>query len=256
MLNVNIGRTNCRTFALAVVFVLLSMAIAHASVVELTAIGKVESIYRDRITMRIIQLVGSDTQNLPVGPGSWVSFDMPSLPGKSRNRRSDVGYGHIVEAALIGGVATEYEVKEDGTSAQEKEKEDKAPILLWTAQSVVKVKNPNDYLTEKEKEEKKTRKRGKKDRKKDKKPEEPVKVWTQEETIRGTINLREKEKRLYIKEERMGKKDKGLDVTDDSWYEKLKAMHGQKIVVHGVTHRTSVSSGTVEIQNILKVYPK
>ena len=243
-----------RYSAIAIVFFLLSLVAVQASVIELTAIGKIESIYRDRVTMRIIKLVGSDTENLPVSPGSWVSFDLPSHPGKSRNRRNNIDYGNIVEAALIGGVATEYEVKEDGTSSNQEL--DKAPILLWTSQSVVKVKNPNDYLTEKEKEEKKNRRRGKKDSKKDKKPEEPVKVWTQEETIRGIVNLREKENRLFIKEDRMGKKDKGLDVTDNQWYEKLKSFNGQRIVVHGVSHRTSVSSGTVEIQNILKVYPK
>ncbi len=239
----------------ALIFVLLSLTAAQASVIELTAIGKIESIYRERVTMRIIQLIGSDTEQLPVAQGAWLSFDLPSAPGKSRNRRSHVGYGDIVEAALIGSIATEYEVGEDKTEAHDGD-ESKAPILLWTAQSVVKVKNPNDYLTEKEKEAKKNRRRGKKDRKKDKKSEEPVKIWTQEETVRGLINWREKEKRLFIKEERMGKRDKGLDVIDDVWYEKLKDMHGQKIVVHGVTHRTSISSGTVEIKNILKVYPK
>lgn len=246
---------NLRISALTLLFVLLGVFAAQATVIELTAIGKIESIYRERVTLRIIKLVGSDTEKLPVSVGSWVSFDLPSHPGKSRNRRSNVGYGDIVESALIGSIATEYEVKEDATEVHEGD-EGKAPILLWTAQSVVKVKNPNDYLTEKEKEEKKNRRRGKKDRKKDKKEKEPVKTWTQEETVRGMVNWREKEKRLYIKEDRMGKRDKGLDVVDDAWYEKLKEMHGQKIVVHGVTHRTSVSSGTVEIKNLLKIYPK
>ncbi len=247
-----------KTYGLSVVTVALLLIglAAQASVIELTAIGKVESKYRDRVTLRIIELVGSDTEDLPVSAGSWVSFDLPTHPGKSGNRRSNVDYGSIVEAALIGAIATEYEVKEDGTSATGKDK--KTPILLWTAQSVVKVKNPNDYLTDEEKQERSGKgKRSKKDRrKKEKKPEEPVKIWTQEETIRGLVNLREKEKRVYIKEERMGRKDKGLDVIDDAWYEKLKELNGQKVVIHGVTHRTSVSSGTVEVHNILKVYPK
>lgn len=247
--------TGRKTILSALLLVFLGILSAQASVIELTAIGKIESIYRERVTLRIIRLIGSDTEQLPVSVGSWVSFDLPSHPGKSRNRRSNVGYGDVVEAALIGSVATEYEVGSEGATQHEADA-DKASILLWTSQSVVKVKNPNDYLSEKEKEAKKNRRRDKKDRKKEKKPEEPVKIWTQEETVRGLVNWREKEKRLFIKEDRMGKKDKGLDVIDDKWYEKLKDMHGQKIVIHGVTHRTSISSGTVEIKNVLKVYPK
>jgi hypothetical protein len=246
---------NRRRFFLSIVALLTifgAAAAAYASVVELTAIGKIESIYRERVTMRIIKLLGSDTAQLPVAEGSWVSFDLPKHPGKSRSRRANVGYGSVVEAALIGNITTEYEVKDDGTSAESGE--ENAPVLLWTAQSVVKVKNPNQYLSEKEKAAKKGRRNRKE--KKEKKPEEPVKIWTQEETVRGVVNFREKDKHLYIKEARMGRRDKGLDVIDDLWYEKLKEMNGQKIVVHGITHRTSVSSGTIEIKNILKVYPK
>jgi hypothetical protein len=136
------------------------------------------------------------------------------------------------------------------------EEETGAPVLLWMAQSVVRVKNPDQYLTEEERQAKRGRRRRGRKKEKEKKSEEPVKVWTQEETVRGIVNLREKEKRLYIKEARMGRRDKGLDVVDDEWYEKLKGFNGQKVVIHGTTNRTSLSSGTVEIQNILKIYPK
>jgi hypothetical protein len=227
---------------------------SYASIVELDVVGKIESIYRDRVTLRVIKILGSDTADLPIAEGSWVSFDLPKHQGKNRNRRTNVGYGSIVKAELVGNVTTEYEVSELGTSADAKSSEG-APVLLWTSQSVMKVKRPDDYLSEEEKENRKDRKRGRR-KKKEEKPKEPVKIWTQEETVRGVVNLRAKEKRLYIKEERMGRRDKGLDVIDDAWYEKLKDFAGQKVVVHGTTHRTSVSSGTVEIQNLLKIYPK
>lgn len=242
--------------AVALVSILLVAVAAYSSVVQLSAIGRVESIYRDRVTMRIMKLLGSDTASLPVSEGSWISFDLPRNEGKNRNRRRNVAYGSVIEAALIGNVTTEYEVSGDGASADIKDDANSSPVLLWTAQSVIKVKRPDQYLSEKEKQAKKDRKGRRRRKKKDDKPKEAIKIWTQEETIRGIVNLKEKEKRLFIKEERMGRKDKGLDVVDDAWYEKLKDMNGQKVVIHGVTHRTSVSSGTVEIKNVLKVYPK
>ncbi|GAB4270464.1 MAG: hypothetical protein Kow0029_07230 [Candidatus Rifleibacteriota bacterium] len=248
-----IKRERALSFVFALVSILLVSVAAYSSVVEVTAIGKIESKYRDRVTMRIIKLVGSDTVSLPVSEGSWVSYDLPRHEGKRGNRRTNINFGDIVQAQLIGNITTEYEVNDDGTSAGTSEK--LSPVMLWTAQSVVKVKKPGQYLTEEEKQAKKGR-RGRRSRKKEEKPKEPVKIWTQEETVRGIVNLRAKEKRLYIKEDRMGRKDKGLDVIDDVWYEKLKDLNGHKVVVHGITHRTSISSGTVEIKNILKIYPK
>jgi hypothetical protein len=241
MHNLHISR---RKVALsAVIFIFTLLGVAQASVTELNAIGKIESIYRDRVTMRIIKILGTDTAELPVREGSWVSFDLPSHTGKSRNRRNNVNYGSVVEASLIGNVTTEYEKDlEEGDNDTRQ-----APVLLWTAQSVVKVKNKNKYLSKEDR---------KKENDKKEKEEEPTKVWTQKETVRGKINFREKEKKLYIKEERMGRRDKGLDVVDDIWYKKLKDFHGQKVVVHGTTHRSSISSGTIEINNLLKIYPK
>jgi hypothetical protein len=65
-----------------------------------------------------------------------------------------------------------------------------------------------------------------------------------------------KNEKVYIKEDYLGKKDKGLEVISESWVDKLKDLTSQKVVLHGITHRTSVGSGTIEIHNALKVYPK
>lgn len=225
-----------------------------ASVVEFTAIGKVESIYRDRITMRILEMVGSESVELPVSKGSWVSFDLPrEMRDKNRRRdRGQISFGNVIEAQLIGNIATEYEVKE-GEDAKEKVKPGVPTVLLWTAQAVTKVKNGDQYLPEEERTAKKSRKKGRR-KEKEKKEEEPVKIWTQEETVRGSVLV--KGEKVYIKEDRLGKKDKGLELASEEWLEKLKELAGSRVVVHGVTHRTSVSSGTVEIKNIMRVYPK
>ena len=123
-------------------------------------------------------------------------------------------------------------------------------VLLWTAQSCKKVKNPKDYLPESEKNKSgKGRKKNKKEKEK-----EPVKIWTQEETVRGIVLV--KNDKVYIKEERLGRKDKGLEVYSGEWFDKLKELPNQKVVLHGITHRTGIASGTFEVHNALKVYPK
>ncbi len=223
---------------------------SDASVVEFTAIGKVESIYRDRVSMKILDFVGSDTTELALATGSWVSFDLPREYRDRRNKRDrgQINYGTVIEADLIGNIATEYELKTDEEKAETVRKS-VPTVLLWTAQAVRKVKNPNDYLPEEERKQKKGRRN-----KKEKKPAEPVKVWTQEETVRGQVLLH-KEK-VFIKEDRLGKKDRGLEVLSDAWTEKLKDMPGTRVVLHGTTHRTSVSSGTMEIRNLMKIYQK
>lgn len=224
-----------------------------ASIVELTAIGKVESIYRDRVTMRIIEIVGSQTVDLAVASGSWVSFDLPKAMRDKRSRRdrNEISFGNVIEAQLIGNIATEYEMKEDEKS--EIVKPGVPTVLLWTAQSVTKVKNQNQYLSEEEKQSKGKKGRRKK-KEKEKKPEEPIKIWTQEETVRGNVLVKGSE--VFIKEDRLGKKDKGLAIVSESWHDKLIELAGSRIVVHGVTHRTSVSSGTIEIKSLMRVYPK
>jgi len=211
---------------LACLFTVAIVAVAQpSSVVEFTAVGRVESIYRDRITMRILDIVSSDTAQLPVSKNSWVSFDLPKefrdRDKRGRRTRDQISYGTLIQAALIGNIATEYELKKDD-AAPEKVKQNVPTVLLWIAQSVVKVKDSGQYDSDAEKQEKQASKRGKKRRreKKEKKPEEPLKIWTQEETVRGSIVLH-KEK-IYIKEDRLGKKDRGLEVLTDSWAEKLK----------------------------------
>ncbi len=232
------------------VFCIGASVYSESSIVEFTAIGKVESIYRDRVSLKILHILGSDTQELSLATGSWVSFDLPrEFRDKSRRRdRSQISYGNVIEAQLIGNMATEYELKTDGDKS-ETVKQTVPTVLLWTAQSVRKVKNANDYLPEEE------RKSGKKGRnKKEKKPKEPVKVWTQEETVRGSILLHKD--KVYLKEDRLGKKDRGLEIVSADWTEKLKAMPGTRVVLHGTTHRTSVASGTLEIRNLMRIYQK
>ena len=224
-----------------------------SSIVEFTAIGKIESIYKNRVSMNILHIIASNTENLNVATGSWISFDIPkSNFDKSSRRDRQIEYGSVVEVSLIGNVATEYEVDEDeqGDKKISSSNTSSSNVLLWTAQSCKRVKNPKDYLPESEKDNsKKGRKKNKKEKEK-----EPVKIWTQEETVRGIVLL--KNDKVYIKEERLGRKDKGLEVLSDEWIEKLKELPSQKVVLHGITHRTGIASGTMEVHNALKVYPK
>jgi len=253
------ARNAVRFAVLACLFALVAVASRAESVVEFTAIGRVESIYRDRITMRILEVVGSETAQLPVGVNSWVSFDLPKefrdRNKSGRRTRDQITYGTLIRTDLIGNIATEYELKKDD-SEPEKVKQELPTVLLWIAQSVARVKDSGQYDTEEEKKEKAESKKGKKRRreKKEKKPEEPLKIWTQEETVRGSVLV--KGDLLYIKEDRLGKKDKGLHVVTDSWVEKLKEFNGSRVVIHGVTHRTGLASGTMEIQSLMRVYPK
>lgn len=249
----------CRSLALVafilIVFTLVSEASLYASsIVELTAIGKIESIYKDRVSMCVLQIIDCKPENINVATGSWVSFDIPKgNVDKSSRSEKRFSYGNVVEVSLIGNVATEYEVDEDSDGVQKISSSDStAPnVLMWTAQSCKKVKNPKDYLPQDEKDTS-----NKKGRKKDKKKQEkePVKIWTQEETVRGKVFI--KNDVVYLKEERLGKKDKGLEILSEEWTNKLKDLPNQKVVLHGVTHRTGPASGTMEIHNVLKVYPK
>lgn len=233
-----------------------SSLFSASSIVEFTSIGKVESIYRDRITMRILEIVGTQTADLGVASGSWVSFDLPKdmRDKHSRRDRKQISFGNIIEAQLIGNVATEYEVKDDN-KATETLKAGAPNVLLWTAQAVTKIKDQKKYATEEEKTEKdKKGRKGRRKKDKDKKPEEPVKIWTQEETVRGSVLVKGNE--VFIKEDRLGKKDKGLAIQSPAWNEKLVDLSGSRIVVYGTTHRTSISSGTIEIKSLMRVYPK
>lgn len=251
----HIGR-NCQRLAL-VAFVLFiyvfvfETALFASSIVEFTAIGKIESIYKDRASMSVLHIVSSNADKANIATGSWVSFDIPkgNLDRGSRREKA-IAYGDVVEVSLLGNVATEYEVNEDYRGDKKFSSSSTASnVLLWTCQSCAKVKNPKEYLPESEEEKSGGRKKGKK-----KESKEPVKIWTQEETVRGKVLV--KGDMVYLKEERLGRRDKGLELTKEEWVSKLKEFHEQKVVVHGITHRTSSASGTMEIHNILKVYPK
>lgn len=249
---------NCRSFALVafilIVFTLVSEVSLYASsIVEFTAIGKIESIYKDRVSLNVLRIIDLKPENINVATGSWVSFDIPKgNVDKNSRREKSFSYGNVVEVSLIGNVATEYEVDEDTEGGQKiSSSEAVAPnVLMWTAQSCKKVKNPKDYLPADEKND------SKKGRKKDKKKQEkePVKIWTQEETVRGKVLI--KNDVVYLKEDRLGKRDKGLEILSEEWTNKLKELPNQKVVLHGITHRTGPASGTMEIHNVLKVYPK
>lgn len=228
--------------------VFLSAVAYSSTVVEVTVIGRVESLYQNRVSLRVVEVVGEDTEHLPVRAGSWISFDLPKAEGRrSRRDRRNIGFGNIIEAQLVGNTITEYEVKTDGTSGQSPS--DK--VMLWTAQSAVRVKNERDYMTEEEKAAAPASgRRGR--RKSEPKEEEPLKIWTQEETVRGKIVTHKD--RVYVKEDGLGRRDRGLDIVTEDWSEKLKDLDGQTVVIHGITHRTSISSGTMEVQTLMRIY--
>jgi hypothetical protein len=228
---------------------LILITAGHAVLaLELHAIGKVESLYRDRASMRIIELVGTPSADVTLGEGNWVNFDIPQVKTKNRRRQS-IRYGDIVEVHLHGHSATEYATDESGST----ESPPKPGAMIWSTKSVERVKNPRHYETgDKDAGTKKDRKSRRGKNKKAQEP--PPKIWTQEETVRGVVLVRGDH--LYLKEDRLGKKDKGLHVTTSAWVEKLKPYDGQRVVVHGTTHRVTVSSGTMELENLMKIYPK
>lgn len=246
----------CKTYLISFLLVLFALlgqnSLLASSIIEFTAIGKIESLYKNRASMNVLYIIASDSENLNVATGSWISFDIPKgNVDKNSRRERQIGYGTVVEVSLIGNVATEYEVdeNEDGDQKISTHSSENSNVLLWTAQSCKRVKNPKDYLPESDKKEQKGRKKNKKDKEK-----EPVKIWTQEETVRGIIHV--KNDKVYLKEENSGKKDKGLEVLSEEWIEKLKVLPSQKVVLHGITHRTGIASGTIDVHNALKVYPK
>ncbi len=255
MRTANIGYITPYMFLLILLFTLVSQTSLFASsIVEFTAIGKIESLYKNRASMKVLHILASNTENLNVATGSWISFDIPKgNVDKGSRREKQIDYGNVVEVSLIGNVATEYEIDDNGLGNQKfstSTSDSAAPnVLMWTAQSCKKVKNPNDYLPESEKKDKKGRKKNKKEKEK-----EPVKIWTQEETVRGIVLV--KNEKVYIKEDRLGKRDKGLEILSEEWDQKLKELPSQKVVIHGITHRTGIGSGTMDVHNVLKVYPK
>ena len=227
---------------LTLVFVFNSYAAcATVGLAEASVVGKVESVFNNRVSLKILNVekISEGAENI-VATGSWVSFDLPNdlLKGK---RNDKIQYGSVIQAELIGNTATEYELTTDG---DRKDVQAHNVVLLWNAQSVKLLKNGSDYLPEEEKTGNK--KRGKK------KNKEPLKIWTSKETVRGVIHSNND--KLYVKEERLGRRDKGLEILGEDWKEKLTPYVGNIIVLHGTTNRTSLASGTLEIANIMKIY--
>ena len=203
-----------------------------------TVVGQIESVYQNRASMRLLDVPVASSTPAILKVGNRVSFLAPAYADK-RNK-SELKFGNVLEVDLEGNVATEY-----GENAASNS------VFIWTATRCLKVKNPKKYIGESSDKKGKKGKRGKKDE-----PKEAPQIWTQEESVRGQVFMRPNDKHLYIKEEGLRPKDKGLEVTSDEWFEKLKAYNGRKVVIQGTTHRTSLSSGTIDISSILKLSPK
>lgn len=241
---------NCRHMVvLCLSFLLLLFAAFEACAIEISAIGKIESLYRNRASMKIIEVLASSSPEVVIEPGNWISFDVPRVETKN-SRRKSIQYGNVVEIHLVGAPATEYAIPASDTVDIENEDGEVVPAaIVWSTKKIERVKDPSKYMSDEEKAQKK---RGRRRREK-KQPEAP-KIWTQEETVRGLVI--HNAKGLYLKEPRLGKKDKGLQVVNGEWCEKLESFKGQKVVVYGVTHRVTVASGTMEVRNLMRVYPK
>ncbi len=251
--SVGVGRRSVSVWMLGLFALVVSVAVAvPAGAVVVTAVGEVTQMVEDRVTLDLLRIEtpgASETATgavvvapgaAPLKIGDEVVFTLPQnrkLPKKQQIRN-----GNVVRCTLEGALTTEYEPDEEDATASQP-----VQVYVWTAQNVEKVKNPNDYLSD----DKKSRrgKRGKRDRKK----KEPPKVWTQEETLRGKITFNRN--KMFIQESRVSarKNDRGLQILDERWREKLAVYVDHDVVVSGTTHRTSLSSGTIDIKNILRV---
>ena len=221
----------------------VALALGCIQVAEaITIVGQVESLYRDRVSVKVLEVVGDASGTAALKTGNRVSFQLPRAP-RRRNQKA-IQFGNVIEADIEGAVATEYAADEGPASST-------PGLMIWVASRAERVRNPRKYLEDK-KDEGGKKKRGKRDKRE--KQEEPPRIWTQEETVRGKVVAHGL--KLYLKESFTRPKDKGLDIVDVEWSEKLKPFLGKEVVVNGVTRRTSISSGTVEIRNIMKVYPK
>jgi hypothetical protein len=220
---------------------------AVAEAVTVNVIGQIESIYMQRAAMRVIEVPGDASGTSALKPGQKVSFMLPSHVKKLKGKEA-IEYGKVVEATLEGNQITEYNNNAAAPDTMEAPAPTGDQVYVWSASRISKVRNQRKYLPESE--DKKGGKKGKKDRKN----KEPERIWTQEETVRGTVFV--KDNRIYIKEDQLRPRDRGLDVTSADWDEKLKPLSGKIVIVNGTTRRVSLSSGTIDINNLIKVYPK
>ncbi|NLM17726.1 MAG: hypothetical protein GX221_08425 [Candidatus Riflebacteria bacterium] len=261
----------CALAALCLSFSLLGADTAlAASIVEAKIIGRIESIFRNRVTMSILENLEperlasekSDEQKADetlkekklenglktsgkkitslseekgiikfakLEEGTWISFELPV--DYEQDHKRPVKYGHFVKAELVGSVTTEYEGDSDSSELK------RSPVIIWTAQTLERLKNQREYRLKMEAKNKK-----------------PPKIWTQLETVRGNIQIRKD--KVYLREEGLRRKDRGLEVSGEEWVEKLGELDGHKVVVNGVTNRASLASGTIDVKNIMRIYPK
>ena len=209
-----------RTFV-AVILLLGVTASAHC--VELYAVGRIESLLRNRASLQIIEVLASTSESLNISEGDWVSFDLPQIE-TSKSRRRSIQFGNIVEIKLVGNPATEYETPDETLSPT---------AIVWSAKKVEHVKDSKQYEPESE--------------------EKQPRIWTQQETVRGTVLARSGN--IYIKERGLGRRDRGLYVVSEDWKEKLLPFSGQTVVIYGTTHRVTAASGTFDVQNIMRIHP-
>ncbi|MBF0408426.1 MAG: hypothetical protein HQM10_13835 [Candidatus Riflebacteria bacterium] len=220
-------------------FVCLSITSVSSAI---TVAGQIESIYRERASLKVLEILGGASESEQIKAGQYVSFNLPKV---SKNRRSeDVKFGNIVVADLIGNTATEYATDDSASNT----------VMIWNAVRVERIRNPKKYDGTAAKPEKKGKKNGRKNKDRKKESEEAPQIWTQEETVRGKVASNKG--KIYIREETLRSKDRGLEVLTPHWEEKLRSFEGRKLVLHGTTHRVSISSGTFEIKNLIKIYPK
>lgn len=225
-------------FGLALAIAVLLACAVHA--MPIRVIGKVESLYRDRASILILHVPAAASAPAQLAPGNYVSFNLPSAKQQSRPKRP-IQFGNVIAVDLQGNVATEYAGQTAAAPADAAK-----DVLIWNALYAERVKNPREYLPEEE--------GGKKGKSKKKREKEQPQIWTQEESVRGKVVS--KKNGIYIKEDHLRPRDLGLQVIDADWAAKLEALKDQRVVLFGTTHRVSAASGTFEIRNVIKVYPK
>ncbi len=236
------SRLNTNTLRIGFAAVISASIAISAWAMPVRVIGKVESLYRDRASLLILQVPNAASAPAQLTAGNYISFNLPSAKQQSRPKRP-IQYGNIIAVDLEGNVATEYADQAQVASGAAQQ------VMIWNALYADRVKNPKQYLPEEEGTSKDRKGKGRKKHEK-----EQPQIWTQEEAVRGKVVL--KNKRIYIKEDSLRPRDLGLDVLDDAWYEKLKPLQNQRIVIYGTTHRVSAASGTMEVKNVIKIYPK
>jgi hypothetical protein len=237
-----------RYFLAAACMVVLGLAPVDAFSAKV--IGEVESVYLQRASIRVLEIPEDASGTCPIKVGQKVSFNLPPLEKKGRRTNAKAEYGKVYEVELTGSPITEYGAAAEGDTNVEGSADRKREVYVWTATFLNRVKDQKKYKPEDDDGKKGKRGRGRKSRK----DKEQPKIWTQQETVRGTILV--KKERLFLKENGLRPRDTGLRVESPEWVEKLTPLQGQAVVISGTTNRTSPASGTLDIENLIKVYPR